>query len=142
MKKTILTILLAVLIAPIGMHAAKKVKKAEVPQLKNYPSAELSEYRLHGGNVVVQGRIITPDEKISQEELNKVNGLFTVIQRNYVVRKEKITAIEFTPGGTFSMNIYVPYPMQVLIYPLGTAYACPVCWKSHIESLSSYCHPS
>lgn len=125
MKKTILTILLAMLIAPIGMHAAKKVKKAEVPQLKNYPSAELSEYRLHGGNVVVQGRIITPDEKISQEELNKVNGLFTVIQRNYIVRKEKITAIEFNPGGTFSMNIYVPYPMQVLIYPLGTAYACP-----------------
>ena len=56
MKKLLSAIILAMLIAPISMEAKKKVKKVEVPQLQNYPSAELGEYRLHGGNVVVQGR--------------------------------------------------------------------------------------
>ena len=129
MKKTILTILLAMLIAPICMEAKKKTKKEEVPQLLNYPSVALSEYRLHGGNVVVQGRFVLPEEakglKIPQEVLDKINGRFTVIMRDYIVGKEKISAIEFKDDGTFSMNVYVPYPMQVLIYPLGTAYACP-----------------
>ena len=129
MKKTILIILLAMLIAPICMEAKKKAKKEEVPQLQNYPSATLSEYRLHGGNVVVQGRFVLPEEakglKIPQEVLDQINGRFTLIMRNYIVGKEKISAIEFKNDGTFSMNVYVPYPMQVLIYPLGTAYACP-----------------
>ena len=129
MKKTILTILLAVLIAPIGMQAKKKEKKAEVPQLQNFPSAELNEFRLHGGNVVVQGHFVVPEEakgeKVPQEVLNQINGRFTVIMRDYIVRKEKISTIEFTPDGTFSMNVYVPYPMQLLIYPLRTVYGCP-----------------
>ena len=95
----------------------------------NYPCAELSEYRLHGGNVVVQGAIVIPEEakgqKIPQEALNQLNGRFTIIMRDYIVRKEKTSVIEFKDDGTFSMNVYVPYPMQVLVYPLGTAYACP-----------------
>ena len=117
------------LITPISMEAKKKEKKVEVPQLLNYPSAELSEYRLHGGNVVVQGGIVVPEEvkgeKIPQELLDQLNGRFTVIMRDYIVRKEKTSVIEFKDNGTFSMNVYVPYPMQVLVYPLGTAYACP-----------------
>ena len=71
MKKLLSAIILAMLIAPISMEAKKKVKKVEVPQLQNYPSAELGEYRLHGGNVVVQGRIQIPaeanGEKVPQE---------------------------------------------------------------------------
>ena len=129
MKKTILTILLAMLIAPIGMQAAKKAKKVEVPQLQNYPSAELSEFRLHGGNVVVQGHFVVPEEakgeKVPQEVLDQINGRFTVIMRDYIVSKERTSVIEFTPDGTFSLNVYVPYPMFVLVYPMGTAYACP-----------------
>ncbi len=129
MKKTILIILLAMFIAPISMEAKKKVKKEEVPQLQNYPSATLSEYRLHGGNVVVQGRIQIPaeanGEKVPQEVLDQINGRFTVIMRNYIVGKEKVSAIEFKNDGTLSMNVYVPYPMQMLVYPLGTVYACP-----------------
>ena len=127
MKKTILTILLAMLIAPIGMQAKKK--KVEVPQLQNYPSAELSEFRLHGGNVVVQGHFVVPEEakgeKVPQEVLDQINGRFTVIMRDYIVRKEKTSVIEFKNDGTFSMNVYVPYPMQLLIYPLRTVYGCP-----------------
>ena len=129
MKTTILTILLAMLIAPVGMQAKKKEKKAEVPQLQNFPSAELNEFRLHGGNVVVQGHFVVPEEakgeKVPQEVLNQINGRFTVIMRDYIVRKEKTSVIEFKNDGTFSMNVYVPYPMQMLIYPLRTVYGCP-----------------
>lgn len=129
-KKIIFSMLFALLIAPLGMEAKKKVKKEqEVPQLQNYPSAELSEYRLHGGNVAIRGCLALPEEakgeKIPQEALDQLNGRFTVIMRDYIVRKEKTSVVEFKNDGTFSLNVYVPYPMQVLVYPLGTVYACP-----------------
>ena len=128
-KKTIITILLAIVMAPLGLEAKKKAKTVEVPQLINYPSAELSEYRLHGGNVVIQGGIVVPEEakgeKVPKEVLDDINGLFTVIMRDYIVGKEKNSVIEFKNDGTFSMNVYVPYPMQILVLPMGTAYACP-----------------
>ena len=129
MKKLLSAMILAMLIAPIGMQAGKKTKKVEVPQLQNYPSAELSEFRLHGGNVVVQGHFVVPEEakgeKVPQEVLDQINGRFTVIMRDYIVRKEKTSVIEFKNDGTFSMNVYVPYPMQLLIYPMGAVYGCP-----------------
>lgn len=131
-KKNTLIILLALLIAPTCMAAKKKVKKVEkveVPQLLNYPSAEISEYRLHGGNVVVQGHFVVPEEakgeKVPKEVLDKINGLFSVIVRNYIVNKEDQSLIEFKDDGTFSLNVYVPYPMPLLVYPLGAAYGCP-----------------
>ena len=81
MKKLLSAVILAMLIAPIGMQAAKKAKKVEVPQLQNYPSAELNEFRLHGGNVVVQGHFVVPEEakgeKVPQEVLDQINGRFT-----------------------------------------------------------------
>ena len=127
MKKIILTVLLAMLLAPVGMEAKKKVKEPVVPQLMNYPSAEVSEYRLHGGNVVIKGQIAgrEADEMLPQGILDQLNGRFSVIMRDYIVRKEKTSLIEFKPDGTFSMNVYVPYPMFVLVYPLSTVYACP-----------------
>ena len=128
-RKTIITILLALMIIPMGVEAKKKGKKDEVPQLISYPSAELDEYRLHGGEVVIQGHFVIPeeakDEKIPQEILDKMNGRFTVIMRDYIVRKEKTSVIEFKDDGTFSLNVHVPYPMFLLVYPMGTAYACP-----------------
>ena len=112
-KKIIFSMLFALLIAPLGMEAKKKVKKEqEVPQLQNYPSAELSEYRLHGGNVAIRGCLALPEEakgeKIPQEVLDQLNGRFTVIMRDYIVRKEKTSVIEFKNDGTFSLNVYVP----------------------------------
>ena len=128
-KKTVITVLLALVMAPLGMEAKKKAKTIEVPQLVNYPSAELSEYRLHGGNVVIQGGFVVPEEakgeKVPKNVLDDINGRFTVIMRDYIVGKEKTSVIEFKDDGTFSMNVYVPYPMPLLVYPLGTAYACP-----------------
>ena len=121
-KKIILSLLIALLLAPISMEAKKKVKKEqEVPQLLNYPSAELSEYRLHGGNVVIKGCLITKDSKM----IEQMNGHFQVIMRDYIVRKEKTYLIEFKPDGTFSLDVYVPYPMIVLVYPLTDVYASP-----------------
>lgn len=130
MKKLLLsTVFLSLLLAPVVMEAKKKEKKTEVPQLLNYPSGELGEYRLHGGNVVIQGHIVIPEEakgeKMPQEALDQLNGRFTVIMRDYIVRREKTSVIEFKNDGTFSLNVYVPYPMFVLVYPMGTAYACP-----------------
>ena len=63
-KKTIIIALLALIMAPVGVEAKKKVKTVEVPQLVNYPSAEVSEYRLHGGEVFIRGRIVANDPQI------------------------------------------------------------------------------
>ena len=121
MKSTIITILLALLIIPMGMEAKKKSKKEEVPQLLNYPSATLSEYRLHGGEVVIKGRVIANDPQI----IKSMEGRISAIMRDYIVRKEKTTLFDIKADGTFSMSLYVPYPMFVLISPLTDVYACP-----------------
>ena len=130
MKKLLFAaIILALLLAPLSLEAKKKVKEPEVPQMMNYPSAEIDKNLLHGGDVVIQGRLVIPEEaqgeKIPQDVLDKINGRFTVIMRNYLVNKEKTSVIEFKPDGTFSMNLHVPYPMMVLLYPLSDVYACP-----------------
>ena len=71
-KSIIINLLLALVMAPLGIEAKKKAKTVEVPQLINYPSAELGEYRLHGGNVVIQGRIVAPEEYCKPDWSNKV----------------------------------------------------------------------
>ena len=128
-KRIIVTILLALILIPVSMEAKKKEKKKEVPQLMNYPSAELSEYRLHGGEVLIKGHIVMPEEangeKIPEEFLEKMNGAIKVIMRDYIVRKEKTSLIEFKSDGTFLHKLYVPYPMFVLVHPLAMVYACP-----------------
>lgn len=73
-KKSILTIiLLSLVMAPLGVEAKKIVKTAEVPQLVNYPSAEVSEYRLHGGNVAIRGHIVVPEELKGQPKSVRTN---------------------------------------------------------------------
>ena len=54
-RNTIVVLLIAVLLCPVCMEAKKKVKKEKVTQLANHPSAELNEYRLHGGELVIPG---------------------------------------------------------------------------------------
>lgn len=65
-RRVFLTIMLLALVALTG-QARKKAKVPEVPQLLNYPSAELDEYRLHGGEVVIKGRLVLPKELNGQE---------------------------------------------------------------------------
>lgn len=109
MKKLLFAaIILALLLAPLSIEAKfkKKVKEPEVPQMMNYPSAEIDKNLLHGGDVVIQGRLIAQDPKM----IEQMSGRFTVIMRDYLVNKEKTSVIEFKPDGTFSMNLHVPYP--------------------------------
>ena len=120
-KQTIITILLALLIIPMGVEAKKKGKKDEVPQLISYPSAELDEYRLHGGEVVIRGRIVANDPQV----IKGMEGRISVIVRDYIVRKEEMKLFDIKADGTFSMNLHVPYPMFVLVYPLTQVYAMP-----------------
>ena len=123
-KKTIITILLALVLAPVCMEAqkkSKKVKAQEVPQLLNYPSAEWGEYRMHGGEVVIKGHVKADDPTKIKQLNNNVN----VIIRDYIVRKEQTIPVIFKEDGTFSLNIHVPYPMFVLFYPMAGIYACP-----------------
>lgn len=121
MKQIIITILLALLIIPMGVEAKKKGKKDEVPQLISYPSAELDEYRLHGGEVVIRGRIVANDPQV----IKGMEGRISVIVRDYIVRKEEMNLFDIKADGTFSMNLHVPYPMFVLVYPMTQVYAMP-----------------
>ena len=123
-KKTIITILLALVLAPVCMEAQKKskrVKAQEVPQLLNYPSAEWGEYRMHGGDVVIKGQVTADDPAKLKQLSNEVK----VIMRDYIVRKEQTLSIKFEEDGTFSLNLHVPYHMFVLVYPLAGVYAYP-----------------
>lgn len=128
-KKVIFTALLALLLAPLGAEAKKKVKKEEVPQLLNYPSAKQDEYRMRGGEVVIRGHIVLPEEakgqKIPEEVIDHFNGRIRVYMRDYIVEKEKLSLIQFKKDGTFTLNLEVPYPMFVTVYPLAMVYACP-----------------
>lgn len=118
MKTTIIYFLLAMFLAPLGMEAKKK---EEVPQLLNYPSADWGEYRMHGGDVVIKGQVIADDPAKIKQLSNSVE----VIMRDYIVRKEQTIPIKFEEDGIFSLNLRVPYPMFVLVYPLAQVYACP-----------------
>ena len=122
-KNIIFALVLAMLFAPLDMEAKtkKKEKKEEVPQLMNYPSADWGEYRMHGGEVVIKGNVIVDDPA----KLKQLNNNVDVIMRDYIVRKEEIIPIKFEEDGTFSLNLHVPYPMFVLVYPMAGVYACP-----------------
>ena len=122
-KNIIFALVLAMLFAPLDMEAKtkKKEKKEEVPQLMNYPSADWGEYRMHGGEVVIKGNVIVDDPA----KLKQLNNNVDVIMRDYIVRKEETIPIKFEEDGTFSLNLHVPYPMFVLVYPMAGVYACP-----------------
>ena len=119
--KTIIIAMLALLIIPIGMEAKKKVKKEEVPQLLNYPSADWNEYRMHGGEMVIKGHVTADDSA----KLKQLSNNVRIIMRDYIVRKEETIPFKVEEDGTFSLNIHVPYPMFILVYPLAGVYACP-----------------
>lgn len=122
-KKIIFTLVLAMLLTPLGMEAKdkKKEKKEEVPQLMNYPSADWGEYRMHGGDVVIKGNVIVDNPA----KLKNLNNEADVNIGDYIVRKKQTIPIKFEDDGTFSLTIHVPYPMFVLVYPMAGVYACP-----------------
>ena len=98
-----------------------KLKKGEVPQLQNYPSADMNTLPLHGGEVVIKGRIIPGGPDIAKQ----FEGRISALMRNYIAGTEKTTLFEIKEDGTFSLNLQVPYPMYLLVYPMAEVYACP-----------------
>ena len=118
MTRNILIALLALLCMPIGIEAKKKEKKEEVPQLLNYPSADMNQLPLHEGEVVIKGRVIAQDPL-------SFNGRISAIMRNYIANTEKRKLFEIKEDGTFSLNLQVPYPMYLLVHPMEEVYACP-----------------
>ena len=98
-----------------------KLKKGEVPQLLNYPSADMNSLPLHGGEVMIKGRIIPGGPQIAKQ----FEGRISALMRNYIAGTEKTTLFEVKEDGTFSLNLQVPYPMYLLVYPIAEVYACP-----------------
>ena len=121
MKQSIITILLALLCIPMYLEAKKKEKKEEVPLLINYPSADMNSLPLHGGEVLVKGRIIAGDSQV----IKHFEGQLSAIVRNGIARTEKNTLFDIKQDGSFSMSLPVPYPTFVLVYPMAEIYASP-----------------
>lgn len=107
-----------------------------IPQMQNYPSATIGEYRLHGGEVVFQNHIILPEnvkdlslgekeEAIKQlsQMLNREGS--TVYLRNYLVNQESVRAVIFNEDCAFDIKLNVPYTMFVYVAPFGDIYMCP-----------------
>ncbi len=98
-----------------------KLKKGKAPQLLNYPCADMNQLPLHGGEVVIKGRIIPGGPEIAKQ----FEGRISALMRNYIAGTEKTTLFEIKEDGTFSLNLQVPYPMYLLVYPMAEVYACP-----------------
>lgn len=132
---------IALLLCPTNIDAKKKnEKKTEVPQMANYPSAVVSEYRLHEGDVVLKSHLIWPDSiknamnNASEEERKNtlkqaaqmINSRgVTAYIRNYILNTEKIRVLTFNDECQIDTKIHVPYPMYVYIAPFGNIYMCP-----------------
>ncbi|MBO4839576.1 MAG: redoxin domain-containing protein [Bacteroidaceae bacterium] len=98
-----------------------KLKKGKTPQLLNYPCADMNQLPLHGGEVVIKGRIIPGGPQIAKQ----FEGRISALMRNYIAGTEKTTLFEIKEDGTFSLNLQVPYPMYLFVYPIAEVYACP-----------------
>ena len=93
----------------------------EIPQLQNYPSTKISEYRMRGGNVVVKGRIMADDA----EAIRSMDGQIKAIVRNSIVKTQTTTLFDIQDDGTFQANLYVPYPTYVYVLPYANVFMCP-----------------
>ena len=149
-KLTLCLSVLLMLLIPMGMIAKKKVTKPEIPQLQNFPSSTLSEYRLHAGEAVFRGKLINhageavfrgklinfPKEVMdaSEEEkkeafkmlADKLNSKgITMYIRDAVLNTEKVRAITFNDDCTFDMKIQLPHPMFVYLAPIRNIFMCP-----------------
>ena len=121
----------------MGMVAKKKVTKPEIPQLQNFPSSTLSEYRLHAGEAVFRGKLINFPKEVmdaSEEEkkeafkmlADKLNSEgITMYIRDAVLNTEKVRAITFNDDCTFDMKIQLPHPMFVYLAPIRNIFMCP-----------------
>ena len=136
--KIIITILsiLVMLCCPLHSDAKKKSKKTVVPQMQNYPSATIGEYRMHGGDVLMRVKVLMPEEfKKASEEEQKIalkqlaqrlnTGAITAYLRNYLINRETVHAMNFNDDCTIEKKFNVPYPMFVYVKPFDNVYMSP-----------------
>ena len=116
MKKILIITLLALM---TGVAYAKK--KVEIPLLANYPSADMNSLPLHGGNVLIRGRIVAPDST----DFMQYDGQILAFLSDYIKDEDSEILFDVKEDGTFSLNLHVPYPMFVLVDPFESVYACP-----------------
>ena len=71
--------------------------------------------------MVIKGHVTADDSA----KLKQLSNNVRIIMRDHIVRKEETIPFKVEEDGTFSLNIHVPYPMFILVYPLAGVYACP-----------------
>ena len=92
------------LLIPMGMVAKKKVIKPEIPQLQNFPSSTLSEYRLHAGEAVFRGKLINfPKEVMDASEEEKKEAFKMLADK---LNSEGITMLRVRRPGRQSPDRY------------------------------------
>ena len=108
-------------------------KEPMVPQMQNYPSATIGEYRLRGGNVVLRSNLINipeEDEGRKKEALKKMSQMFnsrgiTAYLRNYITNTQSVRALTFDEECRLNITFDIPYPMFVYLSQIGEIYMCP-----------------
>ena len=116
MKKALIIALLS-LVAMAGQAR----RKVEVPLLKNYPCADMNTLPLHGGDVLIKGRIVAPDST----DFMQYDGQIYASLSDYINDIDGEFLFDVREDGTFSLNLHVPYPMFVYVVPFDNVYACP-----------------
>lgn len=104
-----------------------------VPQMQNYPSATIGEYRLRGGNVVLRSNPINipkEEEGEKKEALKKMSQMFnsggiTAYLRNYITNTQSVRALTFDEDCRLNITFDIPYPMFVYVSQIGEIYMCP-----------------
>ena len=98
-KKTIITILLAVLTFTCCM--AREKKPAIKARLKGYPSGAIDEYHFHAGKAIVKGRFVNRTEHSF--------STFNVTGTDLFSNQDFVRTINIEPDGSFLELISLPH---------------------------------
>lgn len=128
--------IIALICCPLHSDAKKTDKKTVVPQMLNYPSASIGEYRMHGGDVLMRVNVSFPEalDSVPQDVRKPLLKRFseklntnppTAFLRNYLLNRETVHSLIFNDDCTIEKNFDIPYPMFVFVRPLGLIYMSP-----------------
>lgn len=104
-----------------------------VPQMQNYPSATIGEYRLRGGNVVLRSNLINLPEEAEEEKKKSLKQMSQILNsrgitayvRSYITNTQSIRTLTFDEDCKLDVTLDIPYPMFVYISQIGEIYMCP-----------------
>ena len=104
-----------------------------VPQMQNYPSATIGEYRLRGGNVVLRSNLINLPEEAEEEKKKSLKQMSQILNskgitayvRSYITNTQSIRTLTFDEDCKLDVTLDIPYPMFVYVSQIGEIYMCP-----------------